>query len=132
MPIPLKSFPKPTTRPYPVRQPTVFAPKAAKSILAFGLPKVQVEVWCISDQLEDLPEGENPRLLDHQEIRKGLVFTWPMIMDQVWPSGTDWGGSSNLVDAYVNFLRKKVDQGHPVKLIQTVRGAGYTIQELAC
>ena len=54
-----------------------------------------------------------------------------MIMDHVWSSDFDYNGGSNLVEVYVNFLRKKVDQGHSVKLIQTVRGSGYVIQDPA-
>jgi two-component system, OmpR family, copper resistance phosphate regulon response regulator CusR len=70
-------------------------------------------------------------ILEYLVSRKGLVLTKTMIMDHVWPADSDSHGGSNLVEVYVNFLRKKIDQGHPVKLIQTVRGAGYIIQEHA-
>lgn len=68
-------------------------------------------------------------ILEYLMSRKGLVLTKAMIMDHVWPADADAQGGSNLVEVYVNFLRKKVDQGHPVKLIQTVRGSGYVIQD---
>lgn len=68
-------------------------------------------------------------ILEYLLSRKGLVLTRTMIMDHVWPSDSDYDGGSNLVEVYVNFLRKKIDQGQAVKLIQTVRGAGYMIQE---
>ena len=68
-------------------------------------------------------------LLEYLMRRKGLVLTRAMIMDNVWASDADYDGGSNLVEVYINFLRKKVDHGQPVKLIQTVRGAGYVIQE---
>ena len=68
-------------------------------------------------------------ILEYLLSRKGLVLTRTMIMDHVWPSDFDYDGGSNLVEVYVNFLRKKVDQGQPIKLIHTVRGAGYVIQE---
>lgn len=70
-------------------------------------------------------------ILEYLMSRKGLVLTKAMIMDHVWPADSDCQGGSNLVEVYVNFLRKKVDQGHPVKLIQTVRGSGYVIQDQA-
>lgn len=67
--------------------------------------------------------------LEYLMSRKGLVLTKAMIMDHVWPADADCQGGSNLVEVYVNFLRKKIDQGHAIKLIQTVRGSGYVIQE---
>lgn len=68
-------------------------------------------------------------ILHYLLSRKGLVLTKGMIMDRVWSADSDYQGGSNLVEVYVNFLRKKVDQGHDLKLIQTVRGSGYIIQE---
>ena len=68
-------------------------------------------------------------ILEYLLSRKGLVLTRAMIMDHVWSSDSDYNGGSNLVEVYVNFLRKKIDQGQPVKLIQTIRGAGYMIQD---
>ena len=38
-------------------------------------------------------------------------------------------GSSNMVDVYIRYLRKKIDDGQEKKLIQTVRGAGYVLRE---
>ncbi len=70
-------------------------------------------------------------ILEYLLSRKGVVLTKAMIMDHVWPSDADCQGSSNVVEVYVNHLRKKVDQNRAVKLIQTVRGSGYIIQERA-
>ncbi len=70
-------------------------------------------------------------LLEYLLRRKGLVLTRAMILDHVWASTYDYDGGSNLVEVYVNFLRKKVDAGHPVKLIHTVRGSGYVLREQA-
>jgi len=68
-------------------------------------------------------------MLEYLIRRKGLVLTRAMILDQVWASDYDYDGGSNLVEVYVNFLRKKVDSGQAVKLIHTVRGAGYVLKE---
>lgn len=68
-------------------------------------------------------------ILEYLLRRKGLVLTKAMIMDQVWSSDADCAGGSNLVEVYINFLRKKVDQGHACKLIHTIRGAGYVIRD---
>lgn len=62
---------------------------------------------------------------------KGLVVTRTMIMDRIWNTDGEYETGSNLVDVYINFLRKKVDSNASVKLIQTVRGAGYVLKEPA-
>lgn len=68
-------------------------------------------------------------LLEYLMSRKGLALTRAMILENVWASDDVYDGGSNLVEVYINFLRKKIDQGRPVKLIQTLRGVGYTLQE---
>jgi two-component system OmpR family response regulator len=79
-------------------------------------------------QLLDLTAKEFS-LLEYLTRRKGVVLTRAMILDHVWD--LDYDGGSNLVEVYVNYLRKKVDAGHDVKLIQTVRGSGYVLREPA-
>jgi DNA-binding response OmpR family regulator len=49
------------------------------------------------------------------------------IIQQVW--GYDFVGDTNIVDVYIRYLRKKVDYGFGVQLIQTIRGVGYCIRE---
>jgi len=49
------------------------------------------------------------------------------ICEKVWDIHFDT--TTNVIDVHINRLRKKVDHDWPVKLIQTVRGAGYTIGE---
>lgn len=66
-------------------------------------------------------------LLEYLMKRKGIVLTRAMILDHVWD--LDYDGGSNLVEVYINYLRRKIDQGSDVKLIQTVRGSGYVLKE---
>lgn len=66
-------------------------------------------------------------LLEYLLRRKGVVLTRGMILDHVWD--LEYDGGSNLVEVYINYLRKKVDMGFEVKLIQTVRGSGYVLRE---
>jgi DNA-binding response OmpR family regulator len=47
------------------------------------------------------------------------------IIEHVWSHGFDT--ETNIVEVYINRLRQKIDQQHPVKLIQTVRGSGYKL-----
>ena len=55
----------------------------------------------------------------------GRVFTRTQLCERVWEYHFD--PESNLVDVYIQRLRRKIDDGEPAKLIQTVRGTGYRI-----
>jgi DNA-binding response OmpR family regulator len=57
----------------------------------------------------------------------GRVFTRVQLCQHVWEYHFD--PESNLVDVYINRLRRKIDDGETTKLIQTVRGAGYRIED---
>jgi two-component system response regulator MprA len=56
----------------------------------------------------------------------GEVLTRSELLDLVW--GIDRDVIPNTVETYVSFLRAKLDSGEPVKLIQTLRGAGYSLR----
>lgn len=58
---------------------------------------------------------------------KGTVLSRERIGSSVW--GYDYMGDSNIVDVYVRYLRKKLDEGYDTKLIRTVRGVGYCVRE---
>ena len=62
-------------------------------------------------------------LLKHQ----GEVLARERIESDVW--NTDYCGMSNVIDVYIRYLRKKIDDGFNVKLIHTVRGVGYVLKE---
>jgi DNA-binding response OmpR family regulator len=64
-------------------------------------------------------------LLEALAANEGRVLTRELIQDQVW---MDEDSYSNTVDVHIGLLRKKVDAGHPVKLIRTVHGVGYTLR----
>jgi two-component system, OmpR family, response regulator MprA len=55
------------------------------------------------------------------------VLTRSMIFDRVW--GYDFGPSSNALEVYVGYLRRKLERGGERRLIQTVRGVGYVLRE---
>ena len=57
----------------------------------------------------------------------GRVFTRAQLCQHVWEYHFD--PESNLVDVYINRLRRKIDDGETTKLIRTVRGAGYRIEQ---
>jgi len=64
-------------------------------------------------------------LLEYLARRRGEVVGRADIAEHVWDDSFD--PMSNLIEVYVQRLRRKVDDGYPVKLIHTRRGAGYTL-----
>jgi len=57
---------------------------------------------------------------------QGRVLSKPQILDHVWQY--DFGGDGGVVETYIGYLRKKIDQTEP-RLIHTVRGFGYALRE---
>ena len=55
------------------------------------------------------------------------VLTREQILQEVW--GYDFGGEDNVLEVYIGYLRKKLEAGGEPRLIQTVRGVGYTLRE---
>ena len=66
-------------------------------------------------------------LLEYLLRRKGVVVTRDMILQNVWDA--DYERGSNLIEVYINYLRRKVDHDNATKLIHTVRGVGYVLRE---
>jgi len=64
-------------------------------------------------------------LLEHLMRNTGRPVTRAMLIERVWNIHFDT--MTNVMDVYINYLRKKIDQGFPVRLIRTVRGVGYQI-----
>ena len=65
-------------------------------------------------------------LLAYFMRNSGRVLTRTMISEHVWDY--DFDTMTNVIDVYVNYLRKKIDAGREPKLIHTVRGAGYVLK----
>ena len=57
----------------------------------------------------------------------GIVLSRDMLMERVW--GYDFMGETNLVDVYIRYLRAKIAEMTPRRMIQTVRGIGYVLRE---
>ena len=69
------------------------------------------------------------RLLEFLMRRAGRVVPRNTIVNAVWDSNDDV--EENTLDAFISLLRNKVDRDRKVKLIQTVRGTGYSIRDAA-
>ncbi|MBT0651857.1 response regulator transcription factor [Geomobilimonas luticola] len=66
-------------------------------------------------------------LLEYFMRNPNQVLTRTMIADHVWDYTFD--SFTNIIDVYVNYLRKKIDRDADKKLIHTVRGVGYILKE---
>lgn len=66
-------------------------------------------------------------MLEYLMRNRGRVLSREQIEQHVWDF--DYEGGSNMVDVYIRYLRKKLDEGYEKKLIHTVRGAGYVMRE---
>jgi len=66
-------------------------------------------------------------LLEFLLRNKNKILSRQKIEDNIW--NYDYEGGTNVVDVYITYLRKKIDEGCPVKLIHTVRGIGYVMKE---
>ncbi len=66
-------------------------------------------------------------VLEYLASRKGQVVTRAEIWDHVYDFASE--PSSNVVDVYIGYLRRKIDQGHERRLIHTRRGLGYLLGE---
>jgi two-component system copper resistance phosphate regulon response regulator CusR len=66
-------------------------------------------------------------LLEYLLRHKNTTVTRDMIARDVWKEGS--GALTNIIDVYINLLRKKVEQPDKRQLIQTVRGVGYALRD---
>lgn len=67
------------------------------------------------------------KLLEYLMHNAGQVLSRDMILNRIWMYSPDM--DSRVVDVYIGYLRKKIDAGRKKKLIQSVRGFGYTLKE---
>ncbi|WP_411675901.1 response regulator transcription factor [Caproicibacter sp.] len=66
-------------------------------------------------------------LLCYLMKNKGVVLSREVLLENVW--GYEYEGETNAVDVFVRFLRSKIDDVYGIRLISTVRGVGYVIQD---
>lgn len=66
-------------------------------------------------------------ILEYLMYNKGIILSREKIENHVW--NFDYSGGTNVVDVYIRYLRKKIDAPYDKKLIQTIRGFGYMIEE---
>ncbi len=97
-------------------------------------PKLQVADLVLDPTTRAVTRGGVPITLTNREFalleyllrNAGRVVTRTMIAERVWDYNFDSG--TNVIDVYINYLRKKIDAGNEPKLLHTIRGAGYMLK----
>jgi heavy metal response regulator len=98
-------------------------------------PQLQLADLVLDPATRSVTRGGQPITLTNREFalleyflrNSGRVLSRAMIAEHVWDYDFDSG--TNVIDVYVNYLRKKLDAGREPKLLHTVRGAGYVLKE---
>jgi two-component system copper resistance phosphate regulon response regulator CusR len=102
--------------------------KNKKTILKAGDLEMNLDTRIVRRNQKDINlTPKEFRLLEYMMNNQGRVLSRAEIAEQVWETSFDTG--TNFIDVYINYLRKKIDKGHPVKLIQTRPGAGFIFKE---
>jgi heavy metal response regulator len=89
------------------------------------LDPVAHKVWRSNKEIE--LTAKEYALLEYFMRNPNQILTRTMIAEHVWDYTFD--SFTNIIDVYVNYLRKKVDRDYDKKLIHTVRGVGYVLKE---
>jgi len=89
------------------------------------LDPVAHKVWRGSREVE--LTAKEYALLEYLMRNPNQVLTRTMIAEHVWDYTFD--SFTNIIDVYVNYLRKKIDKDFDKRLIHTVRGVGYVLKE---
>lgn len=66
-------------------------------------------------------------LMEYLMLNKGKIISRVDISERVW--SLDFDSSTNVIDVYVSYLRKKIDKGFSTKLLHTIVGMGYVLRE---
>ena len=113
------------------------APQSGSGAATENDPKSGVFTWgslVLDDKRRKVTYGGQEIVLTNREFlmlkilleNRDIVLSRDTLLDRV--CGYDYIGATNIVDVYVRHLRAKIDEAFGVKMIQTVRGAGYVIR----
>lgn len=101
--------------------------RTAAKLKVGGLELDPVSYKVTRDGREITLTAKEYALLEYLMRNAGSVVTRTMIAEHVWDINFD--ADTNIIDVYINYLRRKVDDGFGTNLINTIRGRGYTIKE---
>lgn len=111
-----------------------------RALLRRGFQDIKSSVLTVGDLSIDIKEktvmrGDIPIILQRKEFQileyfmrnPGKLITRDNLLEHVWDSGCD--SVANIVDVHIKYLRDKVDRSFPKKLIKTVYGLGYKLED---
>lgn len=104
------------------RQPTAFLPLVVADLSLDPVSRIVRR----GNRRVDLTQKEYA-LLEYLLRHAGQVVTRTMIAEHVW--NFHWDRLTNVIDVYINHLRKKIEMAGEPRLIYAVRGSGYVIRE---
>ena len=96
----------------------------------YQLANLKVDLTSHSVFRDDTPillSAKEFSILEYMILNQAIVLSREKIEEHIW--NYDYQGGSNLVDVYIRYLRKKIDEPFSPKLIHTVRGVGYVLKE---
>lgn len=89
--------------------------------------KVDCDTWTVvRNNTPIVLSSKEFSILEYLIRNAGIVLSREKIGQHIW--NYDYEGNSNVVDVYIRYLRKKIDEEYSVKLIHTVRGVGYVLR----
>lgn len=97
--------------------------------------KLQVANLILDGNTHEVKRGEQPielsakefAILEYMMQNEGIVLSRERLEEHIWDY--EYQGASNMVDVYIRYLRKKMDNEYEPKLIHTIRGVGYVLKE---
>ena len=97
------------------------------NIFELGDLTVNCDTRLVTRDQKNIPlSSKEFSILEYLIRNAGIVLSRDKISQHIW--NYEYEGESNLVDVYIRYLRKKIDEGYTEKLIHTVRGAGYVLR----
>ena len=99
----------------------------ADNVITIANLKVDLDAKLVfrDDMLIKL-SGREYSILEYLIRNKGKILSRERIEDHIW--NYDYEGGTNVIDVYIRYLRKKIDDSYTPKLIHTIRGLGYVLR----
>ena len=99
----------------------------ADNVVTIANLKVDLDAKTVfRDDLLIKLSGREYSILEYLIRNKGKILPRERIEDHIW--NYEYEGGTNVIDVYIRYLRKKIDDGYTPKLIHTVRGLGYVLR----
>ena len=99
----------------------------ADNVVTIANLKVDLDAKTVfRDDLLIKLSGREYSILEYLIRNKGKILSRERIEDHIW--NYDYEGGTNVIDVYIRYLRKKIDDNYTPKLIHTIRGLGYVLR----